>query len=327
MSFRVGRLGTGFGRLGGGGKSVPRNPNLPLNTVPPTVTGTATEGQTLTKTGNGTWTGAATITFTQQWWRTMPDELIPGATGTTYVLTATDVGREVYCKVTGTNGFGSDSANSNSVGPVAGGGGAVASTWDPAFASANMEFSAGNSVATVDNSAGFVVQFTRGTVVKNTGKRYFEIRVDTNANLASEEMYGRIGLVDNTYTVGSGIPGSANSKGFYSRLDQGFFVGAQGDSVVYYVTGNPPTLDNDIYGFAVDLDAQTITGVYKNGTLMIASGSAYPWSWGTVATKSVYPYCTSQWQAVAGTFTSFTLNCAGPFALATLPSGYAAWDT
>jgi hypothetical protein len=88
---------------------------VPRNTVAPAVTGTATSGSTLTTT-NGTWAGNA-ATYTRQWQRDGAN--IGGATGTTYVLQAADVGHSVRCVVTATNSTGAVSANSNAVGPIA----------------------------------------------------------------------------------------------------------------------------------------------------------------------------------------------------------------
>lgn len=92
----------------------------PVNTVAPAVTGTATNGSTLTTT-NGTWTGDATITYTRQWCRNTAGVWAPiaGATGTTYVLTAADVGKTIRCDVTATNNLGVVSASSNVTATVA----------------------------------------------------------------------------------------------------------------------------------------------------------------------------------------------------------------
>ncbi|HEX5245696.1 MAG TPA: hypothetical protein VFW41_01060 [Gaiellaceae bacterium] len=95
--------------------------SAPVNTVKPTVTGTAKQGQTLTAT-TGTWVGQAPITYTFQWWRCDPNgancSSIPGATSRTYVLTATDVGRSVRVIVAAKNSAGSTTSNSELVGPV-----------------------------------------------------------------------------------------------------------------------------------------------------------------------------------------------------------------
>ena len=87
----------------------------PVNTVAPAVTGTATVGSTLTST-TGTWTGSPTPTFTYQWRRN--GVAIGGATASTYLIDALDVGTSVTCQVTATNARGSAAAVSNAVVPA-----------------------------------------------------------------------------------------------------------------------------------------------------------------------------------------------------------------
>jgi len=96
----------------------------PYNTVLPAITGTLDEGDTLTTT-NGTWLGDATITFARAWQRgnaSDPNDPswanISGATATTYILAAADVGKYIRCRVTATNSVGSTVAFSNIVGPI-----------------------------------------------------------------------------------------------------------------------------------------------------------------------------------------------------------------
>jgi len=90
----------------------------PVNTVAPVVSGTATVGQTLSTT-NGTWTEASAITsFTYQWQRNNVN--ISGATSSSYILVEADYNTNIRCVVTATNAAGTASANSNSVGPIAG---------------------------------------------------------------------------------------------------------------------------------------------------------------------------------------------------------------
>jgi hypothetical protein len=84
----------------------------PTNTVLPAVTGNAWVGQTLSCT-SGTWTGSGTITYAYQWRNAgVP---IGGATNSTYVLQAGDVGFAITCRVTATDNTGSTAATSNSV--------------------------------------------------------------------------------------------------------------------------------------------------------------------------------------------------------------------
>jgi hypothetical protein len=62
--------------------TVNQSPTLPVNTVAPVIAGTPQEGQTLTVTNNGTWTGFPAPGFTYQWNRNPPAPTPPpGVTG------------------------------------------------------------------------------------------------------------------------------------------------------------------------------------------------------------------------------------------------------
>jgi hypothetical protein len=88
----------------------------PVNTVAPSITGTAQEGQTVT-CSTGTWTGTPTITYAYQWMRNGSN--IGSATNSTYTLVTADVSQSITCQVTATNGFGSANATSNTITPTA----------------------------------------------------------------------------------------------------------------------------------------------------------------------------------------------------------------
>jgi hypothetical protein len=71
---------------------------LPVNSVAPAITGTTTQGSTLT-CSSGTWSKSPS--FAYQWNRS--GSPIAGATAATRVLAAGDVGATLTCTVTATN--------------------------------------------------------------------------------------------------------------------------------------------------------------------------------------------------------------------------------
>jgi hypothetical protein len=90
----------------------------PVNIAVPTVAGRLIEGQTLTAASGG-WNPSAT-SAAYQWQRDTGSGFadITGATGTTYILTATDVGAQLRVHVTATNASGSGTADADPVGPI-----------------------------------------------------------------------------------------------------------------------------------------------------------------------------------------------------------------
>ena len=95
----------------------------PVNTVYPTISGTAQQGQALTA-APGTWSPSAG-TYSYQWqsstdggstWTTSPARRAP-----TYSVVGGDLGADVRVIVTGQNAFGSSNATAAMVGPVSSG--------------------------------------------------------------------------------------------------------------------------------------------------------------------------------------------------------------
>jgi hypothetical protein len=107
--------------VGSGHSYVAAPSAAPLNTSPPTITGTPTAGQTLTGKP-GTWTGTPKPTFAYQWQRCDAGGAscvaIVGATGVTYVVQAADAGSTLRLRVTAKNAAGSASATSAATGAV-----------------------------------------------------------------------------------------------------------------------------------------------------------------------------------------------------------------
>ena len=104
---------TALGAVGGLAEAQPQI--APANTTPPTISGTARDGDTLTA-NEGAWTGSQPMTFAYQWQRCDVNGLncadLAGATGRTYLVQTPDVGNRLRVRVTATNTTGSSSASS-----------------------------------------------------------------------------------------------------------------------------------------------------------------------------------------------------------------------
>ena len=97
--------------FGGGTLTTASSP--PANQSSPSISGTATVGQTLTL-NPGTWTGSPTPTLTAQWKDCDSTGnncvAITGATAATYIVTTADVGSTIEATVTATNTAGTTTA-------------------------------------------------------------------------------------------------------------------------------------------------------------------------------------------------------------------------
>jgi hypothetical protein len=95
-------------------------PAAPTNTVVPAISGTTTEGHTLSAT-SGTWSGSPT-SYKYQWQDCNASgeacSNVSGASASTFKLAAGDVGHIVRVLVTASNAGGATQATSASVGPV-----------------------------------------------------------------------------------------------------------------------------------------------------------------------------------------------------------------
>ena len=102
-------------------------PQAPTNTSPPTIAGTAQQGQTLTASP-GSWTGSPTV-YSYEWKRCGAAggscKTIEGALAPTYLLTEADVGRTLRVAVVASNSAGSSEPATSTPTPVVTGNGAV----------------------------------------------------------------------------------------------------------------------------------------------------------------------------------------------------------
>ncbi len=95
-------------------------PPAPVNTKAPAITGTPEQGNTLS-VGNGTWSNGPTG-YSYAWEQCSSGNCvpIPGATSSSYTLSAADIGLTIVCAVTANGPGGNTSASSNKTAVIVG---------------------------------------------------------------------------------------------------------------------------------------------------------------------------------------------------------------
>lgn len=276
--------------------------NPPVNTVAPSISGTAQNGSTLTET-NGTYTGATPITFTYQWKR--DGSTIVGATNQTYVLTQSDVGHSIKCTETATNSAGSIATDSNSVSVTSTLINNLISYWKLDESSAGVApVTRVDSVIASANNLTDTNNTPSGTGIIGNGASVSVAKTDNLTHVSNSSL--QTGDIDFTYScwinVSSltsaqqvfAIKGSANI-GIASTLEWGIELNALNQPLFRVSNGSALT---DITGSAVstgiwyhivvwhDSVNNTVNMKVNNGGLITSS-----YSLGVVATSGGFRIC------------------------------------
>jgi uncharacterized delta-60 repeat protein len=171
----------------------------PANSTPPTISGTAVEGQTLTLNA-GAWLGSTPISHDYRWRRCGSAGAncvdIASATATSYALTAADVGRTIRVRESATNAYGIGSVDSGATAVITARVGAVAGIV--------------RRTGTTAAIAGAAVKCGNGYSAKTAGDGAYSIPNVAPGSYSCTASANRYAPATQTVTVTPGQPTTAN---------------------------------------------------------------------------------------------------------------------
>lgn len=248
----------------------------PQNSVPPAISGSATQGATLSAT-TGTWSSAPTSYF-YQWLRCDGSGAncanIAGASGQTYVPQATDVGSSIRVDVTAANAAGSAMATSSPTAQVAAASASPIVYTGPATLTGIATLSATADMTSIGDTTAAVTWLLDGTPVGtasigSSGSysfRYNTAQTAQGVHTLTVRAFGKDGRTltsaSTTVTVGSGPvatsgdPTASNAIVHLSGTHGGFTVGS---GTTVYGDGPGSTIINGNVTLAPDAAVENLT--------------------------------------------------------------------
>lgn len=292
-------------------------PEYPINTGAPTVSGSTTQGQTLSVT-NGTWNTNPAYTptsYTYQWKRAGSN--ISGATSSTYTTVTADIGNSITCTVTAVNNRGTLPVNSSNGITI------VASTYTLTYdgnggtvlgnSSTSTTVNAGSSVTLPSASRnyfsfnGWYTAPSGGTYLGTTNNSYTPSSTTTiyaqwsaitytvtfDANGGSVTPTSRTGTNSGGLTLPTPSRTNYSFLGWYTASSGGSYLGGGGST--YY-----PTSSVTIYA-QWQIITYTVTWDANGGSVSPSSSSVNAGSSVTSPTPTRASYtCTGWWNSTSG---------------------------
>lgn len=294
-------------------------PEYPINTAAPTVSGSTTQGNTLSTT-NGSWNSNlaySPVSYTYQWRRGSSD--ISGATSSTYVTAVADVGNAVSCRVTATNNRGTTPAvSSNSITIVSALPGAPSNlsvtnaTPNPGSFTVSSSSTSPNPTITmqsntsITSSTGQINWFSSNqsswsSTGTFSGSGSSETSVYKSSLSASTTYTGTVAVTGPGATTATGSWTLPTNVSFYSySLTPGLSLSSNESSRTFTISGGSPGGYYQLFVAAWNTNGvasiswtagsnATSYDIYINGSLwqQAYSGTSVTYNWGTTGSLTV----------------------------------------